>query len=192
MEDKLKLLSVSLGEHRLKLNENLKYHTFSKSEGKAEGFYIATTDKELIQILNYCHDLKIPYFLIGSGTKVVLSSKVSGLVVKNRANNVKVAGVKGKVSQDGIGLESALIEADSGVSLKKLNEFAKAQKLQTIDGFSSLHSTVGGAIFLDPMLREATQKIKVWHDGEETDIGLLDLKREMVVISVVFKFKAKQ
>ncbi len=190
MDSKLKLLSDSIGKERFKFNESLKAYTFSKSQGGAECFYIATSVNELVKILDLSNELQIPIFLIGSGTKVLLSSQVKGLVIKNRADNIRIAGVKGKVGREGIGVESALVEADSGASLKKLNQFAKDNKLKEVDGFSSLTSTVGGSIFLDPLLREATQKIKVWFEGENLEIGLEGLKREMVVLSVIFRFKA--
>ena len=191
MDERLKLIASSIGPERFKYNEKLKDYTFSKSEGRAESFYIATTVAELIQILDLCHELSVPYLLIGSGTKVVLSNQVKGLVIKNRTSTVKVAGVRGKVGIKGIGVEEAYIEADSGVSLKKLNEFVKKEKLQEISGFSSLNSTVGGAIFLDPLLRSATQSLKVWSEGELLEIKLENLKRSTIVLSVIFKFKAK-
>lgn len=192
MEERLKLITQTIGVERFKWQEKLKAYTFSKSEGVAECFYIVTLQRELIQILEICHDLKVPYFLFGSGTKILLTNKVPGLVIKNRTSGIKVAGVKGKVSKDGINMEQAMIEADSGISLKKLNEFVTDQKLQSIDGFSSLNSTVGGAIFLDPLLRGATQSLKVWDDDEVTEIKLDELKRSMVVLSVIFRFKASE
>lgn len=190
MENRLKLLIDSIGKDRFKLNEPLKGHTFSKSEGRAQAFYIATSSLELTQILDLSLELKIPYFIIGSGTKVVLSKSVSGLVIKNRSSSIKIAGIKGKVSKEGIGVEQAMIESDSGVSLSKLNKFVKEQNLKAIDGFSSLHSTVGGSIFLDPLLRGATQSIKVWNEGDVMEIKLDALKRSQVVLSVIFKFKS--
>ena len=191
MEERLKLLIKSLGEERFKHNEDLINHTFSKSKGSAQLFYIATTQQELVKILDLASELQIPCFVFGSGTKLLINSKLRGLVVKNRSGGVKVAGVKGKIIKEGLGVEEAFIEADSGVSLGKLNEFVKKEKLKEIDGFSSLHATVGGAIFLDPLLRNATQSLKVWSEGEVLDIKLLELKRDHIVLSVIFKFKAQ-
>lgn len=186
----LSVLVKSIGEERFKFNEKLKDHTFSKSEGEAECFYIATNIREFVKVLELCFDLNIPYFIIGSGTKILISSRIKGLVIKNRTSFIKMAGMKGKIGKEGLGIEEAFIEADSGVSLKKLNEYVKSQKLKSIDGFSSLNSTVGGSIFLDPLLREATQSLRVWDEGEEIEIKLPELKRDMTVLSVIFKFKA--
>lgn len=190
MEDKLKLIQQALGKSRIKLNEKLTYHTFSKSDGVAEGFYIATTVRELIEVLDLCNELKISYFIVGAGTKIITSATIKGMVIKNRTSAIKLAGIKGKVASGGIGIEEAYVEADSGVSLNKLNEFVKKQKLQEITGFSSLHSTVGGSMMLDPLLRRATQGLKIYSDGEVEEIKLDQLKKDMVVLSVIFKFRA--
>lgn len=186
----LGVLVKSIGEERFKFSEKLKDYTFSKSEGSAECLYIATTVRELIKVLDHCFDLEIPFFIIGSGTKILISSEIKGLVIKNRTSLIKMAGMKGKIGKEGLGIEEAFIEADSGVSLKKLNEYVKGEKLKSIEGFSSLNSTVGGSIFLDPLLRGATQSLRVWDEGEEVEIKLPELKRDQVVLSVIFKFKA--
>lgn len=191
MKDKLDLIVSSIGKERFKFNERLKEHTFSKSEGRAECFYIATNQRELIRVLELAEDLGVPYFVFGNGTKLIISSQLKGLVIKNRTSVTKLSGMKGKISAEGLGIEEAFIEADSGVSLNKLNEFVKKQGLLEIDGFSSLNSTVGGAIFLDPLLRVATQSLRIWEGGEVLEIKLDKLTREHIVLSVIFKFKSK-
>lgn len=191
MDEKLKLISQSIGSERIKFKESLKSHTFSKSSGTAQGFYIVTTQAELVQILDLTFDLKIPFFIIGSGTKILISSEIKGLTIKNRSSALKVAGVKGKISRTGLGVAEMFIEADSGVSLAKLNDFLVTQSLQAIDGFSSLKSTIGGSIFLDPILRSSVQSLKVWSEGDVLEVKLDELMRSMVVLSVLFKFKAK-
>jgi len=194
MDEKIKLLISELGEERVKTGELLKYHTFSNLGGPAEIFYVATNQNELIKILDLAYELKIPYQIFGSGTKLMVSDKgLEGLVIKNRTSNVKIGGIKGKVGKDGIGIEEALIEADSGVSLGKLNEFLKEQKLKDITGFSSLKSTIGGAIFLDKELVDKTQQVKVWDRGDVMDIPLEELNRKNhVVLSVIVKVKSSE
>lgn len=193
LQDKIKLLISELGEERIKTGELLKYHTFSNMGGPAEIFYVATNQSELIKILDLAYELKIPYQVFGSGTKLMVSEKgLTGLVIKNRTSSVKIGGIKGKVGKEGIGIEEALIEADSGVSLGKLNEFLREQKLKDITGFSSLKSTIGGAIFLDKELVEKTQQVKIWDRGDVLEIPLEELNRKNhVVLSVVVKVKAQ-
>lgn len=191
--DKLKILSSTFGPERIKFKELLKYHTFSKLGGPAEAFYIATNQKELTQILDSVTQLKIPYFIFGNGTKILISEQgMNGLVIRNRTSAIKISGIKGKVGKFGLGIEEALLEVDSGVSLGKMNEFLNGQNLQTFEGFSSLHATLGGAIFLDPMLQNIVTSVKVWENEAVFDISVTEIKRQgQVVLSMVIKVKAK-
>lgn len=193
MDEKIKLLRASFGEERVKINEDLSNHTYFGQGGIAFGFYIATSTRELTNILDLAIQLKIPFFVFGSGTKLVVSSRgFKGLAIKNRSAYIKVAAVKGKVTTSGIGVEEALVEADSGVSIKKLNDFLKMQGLTAFIGESSIQATIGGAIFVDSSLRDITQKVKVWDDTQLLDIDISKLKISThVVLSVTLKIKAK-
>ena len=192
MEDKIKILIDSFGEERVKRNEKLSYHTFSKLGGDAEGFYIATSQKELVDILDVCYQLKIPVLVLGAGTKMMISDKgIKGLVIKNRTSSTKIGAIKGKVGRQGIGVEEAMVEVDSGVSISKINEFLREQKLQEISGISSEHATLGGSIFLDTALQSKVSQIKVWEKGDVYNIGISELKRmDHIVLSLVLKVKA--
>lgn len=192
-QDKFNILVSTYGVERIKFNELLKYHTFSKLGGPAEAFYIATNQKELKEILDNVTQLKIPYFVFGNGTKILISEQgMNGLIIRNRTSAVKISGIKGKVGKFGLGIEEALLEVDSGVSLGKMNEFLNEQNLQTFEGFSSLHATLGGAIFLDPMLQNIVTNIKVWENEAIFDIPVSEIKRQgQVVLSLVIKVKAK-
>lgn len=192
MDDKLSLLRAALGEVRVKAQEEIKYHTFSKLGGPAEFFYLATSQKELVEVLNACWELKVPFFVIGSGTKIMISEEgLPGLVIKNRSNQIKMGAVKGKVSKDGLGVEEAQLDIDSGTIIGKINEYLRNQKLREIEGISSVHSSLGGSIFLDPTIIELAEVIKVWQDGEVFEIAPFELKRNKhVVISIVLRVKA--
>jgi UDP-N-acetylmuramate dehydrogenase len=189
---RLNLLVQTYGSERIKFDEKLSYHTFSKVGGPAEAFFIATSQKELISILDSALELKIPYFIFGSGTKILISDQgINGLVIKNRTGNIKIGGIKGKVGRAGIGIEEALIEVDSGVSINKMNEFLKQQNLKPFEGMSSTSATVGGAILLDELLQAMATNVKVWENGGVFDIDLSELKRNAhIILSVVFKVKA--
>lgn len=190
-EEKLRLLISLLGPDRIKKQENLKYHTYTKLDVICDYFYIVTTQKELLDTLTNCLDLKIPVTLFGNGTKLVVkSTKISGLTVKNRTGFIKISGIKGKVSPSGIGIEEALVESDSGVSMNMLNEFFKKQGLKSIDSYSSMHSSLGGALFIDPSIRKLTQKVKVWKKNKQEELTVDKLDKKMVILSAVLKVKA--
>lgn len=193
MSGKIGVIRSSLGPERVKLNEKLSYHTYTKIGGPAECFYIATTQNELVEGLNVANDLTVPFCVFGSGTKMLVSEPgLPGLVIKNRTSQIKISGIKGKVGREGLGVAEALLEVDSGVTIGKLNEYIEEQNLRPISTFSSSHSTIGGTIFLDPNLQNLTQKIKVWDDGTVSEIDSIDLNRNKhIVLSAVFKIKAE-
>lgn len=193
MEEKIKLIKSSLGAQRVKLNENLSYHTFSKIGGPAECFYMATEKKELIGALDVCHQLKVPYFVLGGGTKVLISDKgIRGMVIKNKTGKIKIGSFKGRVGRDGLGIEEAVVEVDSGVLISKLNEFLRSTSLQEVVGVSSGHSSVGSCVFIDPYLQALTQKITVWDKGEIKEISMPEIDRiSSVVLTLFVKAKAR-
>lgn len=193
MDEKFKIIVSLLGSERVKLGEKLFHHTYTKLNSEAEGFYIATNQRELVEVLNLVYELKIPFFVIGSGTKFLTKKKIiRGLVIKNRTSSIKIGAIKGKVSLSGIGIEEAQVEVDSGVSVNRLNEFLNEQNLKLLQGISSSLSTIGGAIFIDSNLQYLSQQIKVWDKGDIETIDILSLDRKKhVILSVVFKVKAR-
>lgn len=200
----LKLIEKELGEVRVKFNESLKYHLASGAQASAQCFYIATTIKELTDALDLTRELKIPFFIFGAGTKILpLQSEASngkvslvsgtiieGLTIKNRTSGIRISGVKGKVSVNGIGVDEAMVEIESGVSLQKTNEFLKDQKLRQFSFPYIQNATIGGSLYVTPSLQELAQKVKVWSEGEISDIEVYELKSADIVLSVIIKVKA--
>lgn len=191
-ESKKKLLSATLGQGRLKVEESLIYHTRIKSGILAEFFYIATDQSELIEVLNLAFQLKIKFMVFGSGSKIFFKNqRHEGLVIKNRTGSIKISGVKGKVGRHGLGIEEAMVEADSGVSIGKLNGFLGEQKLEALNCKSAADSTLGGSIFFDPEIKLMSTNIKVWEKGDVVDKNITELKRKSdTILSVTFKVKS--
>ncbi len=192
-QSKLKIITKLLGSERVKLDENLLYFTNSKLDKKAEAFYIVTTQKELVEVLDLCSEIKLPFLILGNGTKIDFPNNFEGLVIKNRTSNIKISGIKGKVSKDGLGIEEALVEADSGVSISKLNTYLDEQGLSRLKFVSTEEGTLGGTIFYDMVLSSQTHKIKIWSKGFISEIDIIDLKSSgNAVLSLILNMKAKQ
>ena len=98
-------LKKKLGE--VKENEPLaKYSTF-KIGGPAKYFYLAKDSQELFQAVKAAEELKIPYFILGWGSNLLVSDNgYNGLVIRTMSNNFKVQGEE--------------IFAESGVNLSRL------------------------------------------------------------------------
>lgn len=194
MNHKYKLIVDSFGQDRFKFNEPLKDYTASKEGGLAGLFFIAFTEGELIKIISICRDLKLPFFLFGTGSKIMISdSGFSGLVIKNRTKGIQTVSVKGKVTKFGIGVDEAIVEVESGVSIKRWVEYLDSQALET-SGFENIPGSIGGNLFLNRFLQNHAKSIKVLDlDSEISQIAVenLSLKRH-IIISAVFKIKAKK
>lgn len=193
MESKFKLIIDSFGADRFKSNEALTDYTTLNSGGFARLFFIAFITSELIKIIKMARELKLPIFVFGTGSKIMISEAgFDGLVIKNRTKNIQTISVKGKVTKFGIDVEEALIEVDSGVSINKFVEYLQSQKL-SYEGFSGIPGSVGGNLFLSNFLQKAAKSIKVLDSDdsiEEISADILSPKRH-IILSAVFKVKAK-
>jgi UDP-N-acetylenolpyruvoylglucosamine reductase len=188
MDVKVKQLIALFGEHRVKLNEPLGFYTISQFAGKAEVFFIATTTQELIDVITASLKLLIPYQILGAGTKVNFTDPiVPGLVIKNRSSGIKISGVKGKVGNAGIGVEEALVEVDSGVSLGRINQFLLSQKLPALNFVSSTQATLGGSLLIESPIHQFIQSIRILEKNEAEEIEVTDLKKDQIILSAVFK-----
>lgn len=193
MEDKLRLIAKTFGEEKFKFNEPLKYYTALKIGGKAKALFVAFTNQEIIKLITACRNLNVPFFIFGTGTKIAFSDHgFDGLVIKNRTRNIQTISVKGRASRLGIGVQEAIIEVDSGVSLDKFIEFLEKDNLSSED-FKGIPGSIGGALFISKILQSRAKSIKVLDlesEVEEIDPNQLSLSKH-IILSGVFKIKAK-
>ena len=194
MDTKFKLIIDSFGKDRFKFNEPLKNYTASGIGGPARLFFIVFTQRELVSIVSMCRQLGLPYFLFGTGSKIMISDLgFDGLVIKNRTKNIQTVSVKGKVTKFGVGVEEAVVEVESGVSIKSFVEYLDSQRLETL-GFDSMPGSIGGNLFLQRFLQNYAKSIKVLDLKSETvqiNVSSLSLKRH-IILSAVFKIKTKK
>ena len=190
---KFKLIVDSFGSDRFKFDEPIKEYTSLGIGGNAKLFFIAFTTRELIKIIKMCRELKLPYFLFGTGSKIMISDLgFDGLVIKNRTKNIQIVSVKGKVSKFGIGIEEALVEAESGVSMKKFSEVLDAQGLQSTS-FADFPGSIGGNLLINNFLQRSAKSIKVLDLRSDTyDLEPKELSfKKHVILSSIFRIKAK-
>lgn len=191
MEDKLKLLARSFGENKVKFNEELKYHLASKTGGIAKLFAVVVNERELIRIIGFAQNLSLKFIVIGTGSKVDLSDGFEGVVIRNRAQTIKIISIKGKIGKGNLGVESVLLEAEGGVAIADLIIFLKKQGLKT-DELIDMRGSIGGNIFISRSLRDLSDRVRILNlDGEIEIIKVEDLDlRSQVVLSVVLKIKS--
>ncbi|MFA5933057.1 MAG: FAD-binding protein [Microgenomates group bacterium] len=194
MEEKINLLVSQLGEIRVKKDADIGEYLGENYKGKIGALYIATSVSELIKVVTLCEELNITYLLIGSGSKVFIKdSKLPVLIIKNRSKNLKIFGVKGKVSRSGIGIKEAFVEADSGVTLPDLAAFSESQGLAGFDDLRLSKSTVGGSILSNKILQDkVTQIIVLSNKNTENRKEIQELSSNEVILRVIFHLKARE
>jgi len=193
MDRKYKLIVDSLGREKFKFNEPLKNYTALEVGGPAKLFFVAFSLRELVQIVKLCRQLSLPFFIFGTGSKMMISdSGYDGLVIKNRSHEIATISVKGKATRFGIGVEEALVEADSGVSISKFCEYLDSQNLDS-NQFSNTAGSIGGNLLINRFLQSKAKSIKVLDQTSEIDeISAMGLKvNRQIILSAVFKIKAK-
>ncbi len=134
----LKELNKNIDIEKILLNESMKKHTSYKIGGEAD-IFVTVSDKEEI---NWCIQVasknKIPYFVMGNGTNLLVSD----------------AGFRGMIIYIGnkmkkIELEEDVFIAESGASLISLSQFAYKNGFTGLEFASGIPGTVGGAICMN-------------------------------------------
>ena len=115
-------------------NVLLKNHTTFKIGGPAKLFFIAKTKEDLISALKTAKRLKLPFFILGGGSNLLISDKgYKGLVIKLQMSGIRV--------QDG------KIYTQAGTELWGLIELSFKKGLTGLEWAAGIPGTIGGAIY---------------------------------------------
>lgn len=116
-------------------NVSLKDHTTFKIGGPAKYFFVAKKEDDILKALNAARACKLPVFILGGGSKLLVSDKgFNGLVIK-----IDILGVKIQKNEAFVG---------AGVGLTKLANFLAGQGLSGLEWAAGIpRGTVGGAIY---------------------------------------------
>ncbi|MDP3973655.1 MAG: FAD-binding protein [Candidatus Daviesbacteria bacterium] len=191
--DRYKLIIDTLGKERFKFDEPISDHAASNIGGKAKVFFIVFSVWEISKIVDMCQTLKLPFFIFGTGSKIMISDQgLDCLVIKNRTRKIEIISVKGRVSKIGIGVEEALVEVESGVSINRFIEFLDSQNLKS-DDLGRISGSIGGNLFINKILQNMVKSIKVLDlNSRILEIGAKDLSlRKHIILSAVFQIKSK-
>ncbi len=142
------ILINALGKDRVKLSEPLSRHTYFKIGGPADLLYEARTSDELISAIQAALNFKIPYYVIGGGSNILVTDQgFRGLVIKNKSGNLQLKGFTGSATKGKVDLKEVIVQADSGVPANKLIRYTVDEGLEGLEKFLGLPGTVGGAIY---------------------------------------------
>ncbi|MDN5279733.1 MAG: UDP-N-acetylmuramate dehydrogenase [Clostridiales bacterium] len=121
----------------LRRNVPLRDYVTFRLGGPAELFFDATNRESFVQAINYARGNKIPCFILGGGSNLVVSdSGIDGLVVKNSCRDFSL-----------INAEERQIVVSAGFDLGELVKIAHENSLAGAEYFTGIPGSVGGAIF---------------------------------------------
>lgn len=111
-------------------NISLKNYTTFKIGGKARYFLIAKTKEDLIKAIKIAKKFKMPFFILGGGSKILVSDKgFKGLIIKMKNENAKCK-----------------IICEAGMMLSKLINLSMEKKLSGLEWAAGIPGTIGGAV----------------------------------------------
>ncbi|OGY18926.1 MAG: UDP-N-acetylenolpyruvoylglucosamine reductase [Candidatus Chisholmbacteria bacterium RIFCSPHIGHO2_12_FULL_49_9] len=199
-------LTRLMGTTRLKTDEPLAPYTYFKIGGPADLFFIATSGDELTKAIKAAIKSQVPYVVLGGGSNVLVGDKgFRGLVIKNRADKIKVRKYRGKIQGKQLALTAVKVEAESGVITNHLVRYTIHEGLAGLEYFLGVPGTIGGAIynnahFKNQLIGERVSEVKLINkQGRERtrrgdqmkfayDYSILQKTGE-VVTSVIFQLK---
>jgi len=118
----------------VKKNVSLKNYTTYKIGGPAKYFFIAKTKDDLINASKTAKTLRVPVFILGGGSNLLISDKgFSGLVIKIFFSDIKFQG------------DRAFVEA--GANLTKLAYLSADMGLSGLEWSAGVPGVIGGAIY---------------------------------------------
>ncbi len=122
-------------------NIPLKNQTTFKIGGKAKYFFQAKSKEELIKAIEFAQSAKLPFFILGGGSNVLVSDKgFQGLVIKIKMSKVKCPALPA-------GRQSPKIYAEAGIKLGTLLKLATGNNLAGLEWLAGIPGTVGGAVY---------------------------------------------
>jgi UDP-N-acetylmuramate dehydrogenase len=136
--DAVREMAVQLWNHyaeRIKLNEPLKHYTTYKVGGPATALCFPATREELQDMLSLCHQRKVPVYILGSGSNILVHDIGIDMIV------FKLDQCCAELSRDGQNVYTG-----AGMLVSGLVEFCEEQELAGLDFMSGIPGTVGGAL----------------------------------------------
>lgn len=119
---------------RIQKNVDLKKYVTSGVGGPAKYFCSVSKTENLIEATNWAKNKKVPYFILGLGSNVLISDGgFPGLVIKNNIKGI-------------VGFKN-IIKAGAGILLAQLVTITVKQNLSGLQKLAGIPGTVGGAIY---------------------------------------------
>lgn len=175
-----------------KQNYPLKDVTTMKIGGPAKYFYVAHSEKDLIDAINWAKAHNIQWYVIGAGSNLIPSDKgFRGLIIKNEIQDFKKAGTSVYVGAGNNLLEFIL-------RIDKLG-------LEGVEKMAGIPGTVGGGIYgcvgaYGQEIKNRLAAVKIYDGKRSTWVpkkqcefdyrtSIFKKKKHWIILGAKFKFK---
>ncbi len=167
----------------LRLNESMKNHTSFKIGGNADYFVNVSSLSELKAVIAKAREEKIPYFILGKGSNLLVSDKgIEGVVISlSNFNEIEVSGDE--------------ITAGAGANLAAVCVKALESELCGMEFAFGIPGSIGGALYMNAgayggeMSQVVSEALCIDSEGNEEIIPLN--KMELGYRTSVFKTNGK-
>lgn len=160
MTEILNKIKAAISEDRILLNEPMKKHTTFKIGGNADIFVMPRSCEEIAEIIKVCKELKVPYYVIGNGSNLL----------------VKDGGFRGVIIQlfrafSNICVQNDTIVAQAGALMSSIGSLALKNNLTGFEFAAGIPGTVGGGVCMNAgayggELKDVVTRVKVLYNGE--------------------------
>lgn len=162
------------GEENVYFNEMMSGHTTFRVGGMADVFVTPKSEKEAVEVVRLLLINKIPCFILGNGSNLLVSDKgYRGVVVRMFSN------------YDTISVEGNIIHAKAGALLSRLSQEAAKASLTGLEFASGIPGTLGGGIYMNAgayggEMKQIVEEVKIYdfagdkvvtYSGEEMGFG---------------------
>lgn len=123
---------------RLQENVTLAYYVTARVGGPVDALLTVYSKSEMEHAVKHLWDLNIPFFILGSGSNVLISdSGVRGIAIINKARLVKIDAHTNPPT----------VWAESGANLSNIARQTALRGLSGLEWAATIPGTVGGAIY---------------------------------------------
>lgn len=127
-----------LGKEKVKVNEPMNRHTTFRIGGPADCFLLPSSQEKLQEIIKICSDEKLPYFILGNGSNLLVSDAgYRGVIIQLYRNY-------GEITAEG-----NMIRAKAGALLSQIAAAAKNASLTGFEFAGGIPGTLGGAVVMN-------------------------------------------
>ena len=123
---------------RLQENVSMANYTTARVGGNAEAMLIAHTTQDLERAAQKLWEHDVPFYLLGAGSNILVSDQgLSGVVIINRARNIKID----------VHSEPVTVLAESGANLGSVARQVALRGLSGLEWAATIPGSIGGAVY---------------------------------------------